>query len=592
MSTEDYKVLARAYLLELSDKQIAIVRKVVSAGGMVDTSHKKQLPSLAMMADADNMLPNSFVSCAADIIGAKYTPANHVDELINLCEAGQFADALAMLDKVGGAFISMIYGLEKSREIAAVFPEKYRQEHLTLELLDTVNTIKGGNLAYADTLASNLVSKYKIPSIDQPQHRTDTSLLCVLFMKAVYEDTPITEDALNNLFDALSHLPQEASLLRGLLYNVGLDVFMRQSKIAMAEETALRALHHYRRAQVPGLCFYISLYLAVISLEQGAIDDARSHLKVADKDLSEFKGATKNDVLLLTSFDLIQRYEAGEAQPLIEHLMSEVEDIPFGELWPAMARPIMSYARRALATHVTPAAALSWVRRWRLQQKRSLRFDAIISIQEALALQQVLRWQEADEVLLRISGDDADYKLAHYTSALERVPKSEELSVQLKSFFSMSHLSPRQKALTALLIAQSSAFRGMEREAIRFLGEMISEIRRHNLRNFLAEQSYGLQVVLGHIKVRQLLKRYPHLRKALTSVPVTSKTAQPKILTRQEHRVLVLLAENLSNKLIAQRLGVTLPTVKFHVSNLMRKTGQRNRQSVVAYSFDNNWLET
>lgn len=50
--------------------------------------------------------------------------------------------------------------------------------------------------------------------------------------------------------------------------------------------------------------------------------------------------------------------------------------------------------------------------------------------------------------------------------------------------------------------------------------------------------------------------------------------------TSSERRVLHGLHEELSNKEIARRLGVTEATVKFHVGKLLRKTGARDRRDL------------
>lgn len=50
--------------------------------------------------------------------------------------------------------------------------------------------------------------------------------------------------------------------------------------------------------------------------------------------------------------------------------------------------------------------------------------------------------------------------------------------------------------------------------------------------------------------------------------------------TASERRVLHGVQEELSNKEIARRLGVTEATVKFHVGKLLRKTGARDRRDL------------
>lgn len=52
-------------------------------------------------------------------------------------------------------------------------------------------------------------------------------------------------------------------------------------------------------------------------------------------------------------------------------------------------------------------------------------------------------------------------------------------------------------------------------------------------------------------------------------------------LTAREVQVLELLAEGLPNKAIADRLGISDQTVKFHVSSIAGKLGAANRTDVV-----------
>lgn len=494
--------------------------------------------------------------------------------------------ALGLVDTVGGAFLSMTLGLDQARAIAAAFPDRLRAQNATLELLDAVNALKSGNLTRADQVLGRQARL-------DPSSWEDTDLprICVLYMKAVYEDEPISDTALTALSDVLARLPGEEALLHGLLHNVGLDVFMRQGQRSLAEEAALRALHHYSVAGMPGLAFYVRLYLAVLALDRG--EPARAALENARADLDAFAGASDNDRLLWRSFDLIARYETGEVEPLVRHLTQDQEVIPYGELWPAMAAPILAYGRRALAASVSPAIALAWVRKWRLRQWRSRRFDQMISVQEAAALQAAGRWQEADELLALVTlpeGGEAD--LPRFAAALDRAPGSEELGRKLRLAAGRVDPPIRHRVALNLLAARSAAGRQAGSEAARLLGQMLSLAPPEQL-PMIWQEVVGDLIALRRTRlVRDELSRQPRLRRALAAIIKAGRDEDiPDALTPREYRVLLLLGEGAPNKTIAQRLGISLPTVKFHVGNLARKAGTRRRQSIVSQARDLGWLK-
>jgi|YNPNPStandDraft_1061719.scaffolds.fasta_scaffold19539_3 two-component system nitrate/nitrite response regulator NarL len=74
----------------------------------------------------------------------------------------------------------------------------------------------------------------------------------------------------------------------------------------------------------------------------------------------------------------------------------------------------------------------------------------------------------------------------------------------------------------------------------------------------------------------------PDLATALFSAPLpTPMTSPPEAITPREREVLQLLAEGLPNKAIAQRLGISEHTVKYHVNALLGKLDAQSRTEAV-----------
>ncbi len=69
-------------------------------------------------------------------------------------------------------------------------------------------------------------------------------------------------------------------------------------------------------------------------------------------------------------------------------------------------------------------------------------------------------------------------------------------------------------------------------------------------------------------------------RAATSEAPPSTKPA----LTEREVEVLRLLARGYSNAHIAQELGISGPTVRFHLRNIYDKTGLQSRTEAVAWA--------
>ena len=72
----------------------------------------------------------------------------------------------------------------------------------------------------------------------------------------------------------------------------------------------------------------------------------------------------------------------------------------------------------------------------------------------------------------------------------------------------------------------------------------------------------------------------PSLAPPTAPLPIAASGPLPQ-LTQREGEALRLLAEGLPNKAIADRLGISEHTVKFHVNSLMGKLGAQSRTEAV-----------
>jgi len=74
---------------------------------------------------------------------------------------------------------------------------------------------------------------------------------------------------------------------------------------------------------------------------------------------------------------------------------------------------------------------------------------------------------------------------------------------------------------------------------------------------------------------------------ALVATPVSD--SHP--FSPREYQVLALVAQGLTNREIAYRLGISDRTVQFHVNSIFNKTGAQSRTEAVALALSRRWLD-
>ena len=106
---------------------------------------------------------------------------------------------------------------------------------------------------------------------------------------------------------------------------------------------------------------------------------------------------------------------------------------------------------------------------------------------------------------------------------------------------------------------------------------------RSGVRSILARDAGGEEIVSAiHAAYAGLVLLDPDIAEALSErIPATSRVTSHEELTARELEVLAMLAEGLPNREIAERLGVSEHTIKFHISSILDKLGAATRTEAV-----------
>ncbi len=97
-------------------------------------------------------------------------------------------------------------------------------------------------------------------------------------------------------------------------------------------------------------------------------------------------------------------------------------------------------------------------------------------------------------------------------------------------------------------------------------------------------QADRLAALLAIVPGLQLVGASESADVTLVSNVASASTDDDIVLTSRELEVLTLLAEGMSNKAIARRLGISVHTAKFHVGALIDKLDAVGRTDAVAHA--------
>jgi DNA-binding CsgD family transcriptional regulator len=627
-SISDMAEFIESEILADTSSEELVDLKHLRAGGTVAARQQSRLLPFALPGDGDRLALNVHIwsdnldsainrSIAARITtpaGAKavaeaYAAHGKVVEAIATFQAAGFMDnAFQQFNQAGGLFFIYFHGPAAFDQVLAGFPQSYAHRSELLVLSLALQSCKRGDISRARRL---LVDRFgdlanDLDAVFGPRSVFSREFREFRFLMLIYEDYRFTEETLASLFRLAAEFPSDAHLFRGSLYNSVLEFYIRQRRFAEAEEAAQRAMYHYEAAGSPMLCFYISLHRSMMGLIRGDTLLARKHAALAAEYLGKVPFETANDVRLQMLLEACVEYEGGKAEPLARFLNTEIDDFSHGEIWPSLMEFTLLYGSQAMATHFSLLAARGFLDRWRVYQISNLQFQTMVSIREAVVLQNANRWSEAAARLRDLASPvDRTWMMAD-PERLEHISDRDEIGLALVWLRQMLHEHPDLPGMVPMLDHALANLNITDRQRMA-IGIWLAHVHKRNqdltrargllLRILedaarlgsiapLAEEKVFLSELMDNKRISEFLSASSParqiIRKLRDSGHLAAASGIRSQLSRRENKILVMISEGAANKSIAGMLGVSEATVKFHLGNVYRKLGCKSRQEAIS----------
>lgn len=545
----------------------------------------------------------------ARVIARAYAERGKVTEaILTYQHADCFDEALKAFEAASGRFYLYRFGLSDFDRVLAGFPTDYAAGNDTIVMSLAMQSLKRGEVERARRLIADrfgeAVNDLETVFSDKTAYTTDFLAFRVLML--IYEDYLLTDRLFEQVFGMLGDLPPDGHLVRGSFYNAVLEFYIRGRRFSAAEDVAVRALHHYEKEKVPLLAFYISLHQALIRLMMGDAIYARQHASQADIFLHQVGFESPSDERLLALLFACIDYEGGKAEPLARFLSSQFDDFAHGEIWPSLIEFALQYGSQALSEHFSTIAARSFLDRWRVYQISNRQFGMMIELREATILQNANRWQEAAEKLVAVPSRITRQWVAAASEDLGRLQDRDEIALALIWLRHIVYESPTrnnpERKLGAVLDNLNLTGRqrlGVEiwlafvhkrqrnlSQARALLQKVFERAARLGAIAPLAEERVFLSELIEQQRIGEFLDSSGPVRQVLrrlrdNGLPNSALGAQNG-LSRRETKVLLMISEGSSNKFIANALGLSEATVKFHLGNVYRKLGCANRREAIS----------
>jgi DNA-binding CsgD family transcriptional regulator len=546
----------------------------------------------------------------AKAIAEAYAARGQMTEaILTFQSAGFFELALRAFTAAHGEFFIYLYGPEAFDRVLAGFPSSFAMQSEVIVMSLGLQALKRGDIALARRLLADRFgdAANDISAVFSTRSVFSRDFKAFRLLVMIYEDVLFDDELLEQVFALLPEYPADAHFQRGSFYNSVLEFYMRSRRFAEAEDVALRARYHYEQAHAPMLTFYIVLHQAIMHLMMGNAITARKHAAEAAQCLARVPFESPNDARLVTLLNACVEYEGGKAEPLARFLSLELDDFAHGEIWPSLIEFALQYGSQALSEHFSTIAARSFLDRWRIYQMRNRQFRALIEIREAAVLQNGNRWREAAERLSAIDSrigkawvlaasdeltrlhdrDEIGLALIWLRHLVYEAPTRPGLASQLDAMSGNHHLTERQRIGIEIWLAHVHKRQRNPSKARALLQKTFERAARLGAVAPLAEEKVFLAELIEQRRIGEFLDASAPTRQVLRrlreggGLPSTALGAKGG-LSRRETKILLMICEGAANKFIANALGLSEATVKFHLGNIYRKLGCKKRREAIS----------
>jgi DNA-binding CsgD family transcriptional regulator len=539
-----------------------------------------------------------------------------IDDLVCITMTrGELAAAVSIFEFSGGWYLFYRIGEARFRRLLRRFPPGMLN-HPEVTLCHALLSLKEGEIGTARSLLAKTFGDGVLDVLDvlRPGNGLPIRVRVFRIVMLIYDDQSLTDAIMTALYAFGAELPPDSWMLRGSYHNALLEFQLRLRNLAAAENAAVRAEKAYHQASIPLLSFYVSIHRAVTRILQGETAAARSDLIKAAEKLATVGFDSPGDLRIVTFLQAVVEFDNAVPGPLLDFIESEHESFNRGELWPTLTEMAILYGSQIVSEQMSARAAMSFLDQWQLFQTHHLASRRFVELRRAQILQNANRWGEGERILRSVKSsinrvwvesaesglsqlsarDDVLIAFTWLRQIVYERPKLLYLDRKLDAMRTNPRLTGRQRMSIDIWRAYVARDAGRLSDAKGILLAIFEVASRRSTLSVLSEENIFLTELWSDQRLEVFLRGAgtPHgiMRRLSDSRDHGMAATARALLTKQEVKVLLLLTDGASNKNIARRLGLSEPTVKFHLKNLYRKLGCRNRVETVQTARSLGWF--